>query len=626
MSNKKTKIPLSHVIKQNCKAVRLLYTWYPRFIVLLYVAAVVKAIVPYIGIWFSARIITELAGTRDMQRLTILILQALSVAAIIALINGFITRYKNAEVETTWYKERTGFSEKMLSMDFVRIDNTDTMSLLSTIKQNNNAQGRGLFRVIIGAESLITAIATIIGGIGLTISLFTSPISAENKELIFLNSPVMVIIIFAFMIATAYISGKLSNKEGMFRALHSSDHRFSNRLFSFFGFRTCKKENAMDIRLYEQEPIIQAALLKKDAFHWKGLFGRYAQRQGGLLRMGSAAISMLFSGLLYLYVCLKAWGGAFGVGEVAQYIAAITALSGGVSLFVAQIGDLYHNTPFVDMVLEFLELPNDMYKGSLSVEKRMDGNYEVEFRDVSFKYPGSDVYALRHVSLKFNIGSRLAVVGENGSGKTTFIKLLCRLYDPTEGQILLNGIPIDEYDYDEYMDIFSVVFQDFMLFALPLGENVAGAVHYEPAKVMDCLEKAGFGERLADMPEGLNTYLYKEFNSDGVDVSGGEAQKIALARALYKGSPFIILDEPTAALDPIAEADIYTRFNEIVGGHTTIYISHRLSSCKFCDHIVVFDHGSIVQYGSHNSLVAEDGGKYQALWNAQAQYYQKQED
>ncbi len=215
----------------------------------------------------------------------------------------------------------------------------------------------------------------------------------------------------------------------------------------------------------------------------------------------------------------------------------------------------------------------------------------------------------------------MAVVGMNGSGKTTFIKLLCRLYDPTEGEILLNGINIRKYNYAEYMDIFSVVFQDFKLFALPLGENVAAGREYHAEQAADCLKKAGFSDRLAAMPEGLDTYLYKEYDKTGVDVSGGEAQKIAIARALYKDAPFLILDEPTAALDPIAEAEIYAKLNEIVGDKTAIYISHRLSSCKFCDKILVFHQVTVIQQGTHSELVADEDGEYYALWNAQAQYY-----
>ena len=309
-----------------------------------------------------------------------------------------------------------------------------------------------------------------------------------------------------------------------------------------------------------------------------------------------------------------------------QYVGAATAMMQNLTLLLTTVGRLKGNAAFLRTAYRFLDIPNAMYQGSLTTEKRSDRQYEVEFQDVSFRYPGSESWALRHVSIKFQVGRRLAVVGENGSGKTTFIKLLCRLYDPQEGRILLNGIDIRKYSYRDYLGIFAVVFQDFQLIAQPLGANVAGAQQYDRARAEKALIDAGFGERLAAMPGGLDTMLYREFAKDGVEVSGGEAQKIAIARALYKDAPFIILDEPTAALDPVAEAEIYSKFDGIAGDKTAIYISHRLSSCKFCDEIVVFDRGSVVQKGSHAELTADTAGKYYALWNAQAQYYTEQEE
>lgn len=225
------------------------------------------------------------------------------------------------------------------------------------------------------------------------------------------------------------------------------------------------------------------------------------------------------------------------------------------------------------------------------------------------------------MSIKFKIGERVAVVGMNGSGKTTFIKLMCRLYDPDDGEILLNGINIRKYNYDEYLSIFSIVFQDFKLFSFTLGQNVAASSAFDRTWVEECLNRAGFESRLRSMPQGVDTCLYKDFAKDGIEVSGGEAQKIALARALYKNAPFIILDEPTAALDPVAEYEIYSSFNDIVKDKTVIFISHRLSSCRFCDKITVFHEGTIVQTGTHQELLSGGTGRYHELWNAQAQYY-----
>ena len=228
---------------------------------------------------------------------------------------------------------------------------------------------------------------------------------------------------------------------------------------------------------------------------------------------------------------------------------------------------------------------------------------------------------LKNVSFRLEPGKNTALVGMNGSGKTTLIKLLCRLYDPTEGRILVNGIDIRKYDYGEYMKLFSVVFQDFRLFSFSLGENVASASMYAKETARKMLDKAGFSQRLEKLEHGLDTVLYKEFDENGMEISGGEAQKIALARALYKDAPIMILDEPTAALDPLAEAEVYRKFQEITDEKTAVYISHRLSSCRFCDEILVMDQGKLVQKGKHEELVKDTGKRYYQLWDAQAQYY-----
>ena len=401
----------------------------------------------------------------------------------------------------------------------------------------------------------------------------------------------------------------------------SEEATFGNRRFAHFGFLGRDKRRAIDIRMNDQQRLVRAYWSGGSVFGVHGVFAKAARGKMVVYASLGVCITTLTTGMIYLFTCLKALGGAFDVGSCTQYIGAATAMVANVFALTDMIGTLKANTPYLEKTFAFLDIPNSMYQGSLTTEKRSDRRYEVEFRDVSFRYPGSDIWALRHVNMKFKVGKRLAIVGENGSGKTTFIKLLCRLYDPQEGQILLNGIDIRKYRYDDYMGIFSVVFQDFQLICQPLGNNVAGSMEYDRERVKRALIDAGFADRLAAMEKGLDTMLYKNLSEDGVEVSGGEAQKIAIARALYKDAPFIILDEPTAALDPIAEAEIYSKFDEIAGDKTAVYISHRLSSCKFCDEIAVFHEGAVVQQGSHAELLADRGGKYYALWNAQAQYY-----
>ena len=512
--------------------------------------------------------------------------------------------------------------DKMLSLDYAEMDRQSVHDLFAQIQQNDDWSSWGMRRARRNFEDLVRHATLMLGGVALSVNLFASRVPGESS-LAFLNHPLLSAGVAGLMLLVAVASPLCGNRAQRFWSRYASDARLGNRLFSFFGFMCHDhRTRAADLRMYnQQEQVCDVSMSRLEVFGARSRIAGYARGpMGGLYALGEA-LSMGLTGLAYLFVCLKAWAGAFGVGEITQYVGAMTQLFAGVTGLLRVFGEVRSNADFLETCFTFLDLPNPMYQGSLTTEKRSDRQYLVKFRDVSFRYPGSERWALRHVNIQFRVGSRLAVVGVNGSGKTTFIKLLCRLYDPTEGEILLNGIDIRKYRYEDYMELFSVVFQDFKLLALPLGENVAGASVYDRALARRCLEDAGFGERLAAMPQGLDTSLYRELDPQGVEISGGEAQKIAIARALFKDAPFIVLDEPTAALDPVAEAEIYSKFDAIAGDKTAIYISHRLSSCKFCDEIAVFDHGSIVQQGTHAALLTEKDGVYHALWHAQAQHY-----
>ncbi len=622
MKDSKDHMSFSEAMAINRRAILLLYRRYPQMVVSRLACDVWNAVTPFAGIWLSALIIDELTGSRDGGRLKFLALVALASAAAIGLISAVLTKWSNTHNTSPWHKFEKIYSEKLLKMDFADIDSTKTHELLSAIRQNQDSGGWGLIRMERVYKNLASSVSTLLGGVALTVTLFTSRVPESAGAYTILNHPLFILLVAAVMLAVTYIAPVLANKAGSYWALHIEEHKMGNRLFGFFALIGFKNNLAADVRIYRQDITCKKYIDNdKDAFGSRGLFAKLAKGPMGLYSAASAGISVIFTGIVYVFVCLKAVAGAFGLGAVTQYVASITKVSNGMSTLIATVGEMRNNAPFLAQVFAFLDIPNNMYQGSLTVEKRNDRNYEVEFRNVSFKYPGSENDSLRGVNMKFKVGERLAVVGMNGSGKTTFIKLLCRLYDPTEGEILLNGINIKKYNYLDYMMIFSVVFQDFKLFALKLGENVSSKVDYDKGLALDCLEKAGFGERLQEMQGGLDTYLYTDYNKDGVNISGGEAQKIAIARTLYKNAPFIILDEPTAALDPIAEAEIYSKFDEIAGDKTAIYISHRLSSCKFCDEIAVFHDGSVIQQGTHEELVSDESGKYYELWHAQAQYY-----
>lgn len=366
---------------------------------------------------------------------------------------------------------------------------------------------------------------------------------------------------------------------------------------------------------------MQDLLLEKYKKYTKPAMSMYLEyaKKGGFCDGIISFLTQLFAGVSFIYVGAQVLNGTISIGDILLYTGAITRLVSTTNVFINKYNHYAFRFGYINLYEEFINKPNMHYDGTLPIEKRDDFGYEFEFKDVCFTYPNTQVNVLNHVNLKLNIGKRFAVVGQNGAGKTTLIKLLCRLYEPTSGQILLNGIDISKYDYEEYTSIFSVVFQDFKLFSLPLDQNIAVNSTVDEEKCWKVLKQLDLDQKVSQLKDGLHTLLYKE-NGEGVNVSGGEAQKIAIARALYKDAPFVILDEPTAALDPIAEAEIYQNFNDMIQDKTAIYISHRMSSCKFCDEIVVFENDSIIQQGSHDELVNQDG-LYQELWNAQAQYY-----
>lgn len=389
-----------------------------------------------------------------------------------------------------------------------------------------------------------------------------------------------------------------------------------NSVYNYLINTGISVNNQPTIKNYGFQGVIVALIERVRNVDYYEKFGTYKTKNVIVVIL----ITNIFAAASYAYVGKQAMNGMIPLGNVMLYAVAIQSIASQMEKVGKNWNELIYRLSYMDELYQFIHEPSMHYEGTLPIEKRNDCKYEFEFKDVSFQYPGSDVRVLDHVNLKFNVGEKLAVVGKNGAGKTTLIKLLCRLYEPTEGEILLNGINIWKYSYQEYTKIFAPVFQDYTLFSLQLEDNIVFSKDSDEERLMDCLDKVGLKDRVNRLPDGLHTQLNHN-NGEGVDLSGGEGQRIAIARALYKDAPFIILDEPAASLDPIAEAEIYEKFNELVNGKTSIYISHRMSSCQFCDRIVVFKEGKIVETGTHASLMKENG-EYARLFRTQAEYYQ----
>lgn len=285
---------------------------------------------------------------------------------------------------------------------------------------------------------------------------------------------------------------------------------------------------------------------------------------------------------------------------------------------------LYRQSLDISTVREFLEYPElFLFENGKTLPFSMNRPHEIQLENVSFRYPGADEYTLKNINLTIHNGEKLAVVGLNGAGKTTLEKLICGFFDPTEGRVLLDGQDIKQYNRRDYYALFSAVSQNFSLLAGTVATNVAQTEDNQAvSRIRDCIEKAGLTGKIASLDKGLQTYLNRRVYEGGTELSGGETQRLMLARALYKRAPFIILDEPTAALDPIAEADMYNKYNEMTAGCISVYISHRLASTRFCDRILLIDNHSIAEEGSHKELLKR-GGKYAQLFEIQSKYYRE---
>lgn len=374
-------------------------------------------------------------------------------------------------------------------------------------------------------------------------------------------------------------------------------------------------QSLKDIFMYRAKKMIQKTIdIEREGVRKNVFTIARINSAGGL---GTGMIQGILLCVSYYCVLALAIAGTITVGMVLRYAQAIFQACMSVSASIRLAGEFRTDVGRIASTLEYLNLKAEKTKGDSFTEMTKG---VIEFRNVSFRYPGTKELVLDHVSLKIEPSEKIAVVGKNGSGKTTLVKLLCRLYEPEEGEILWNGKNIREYDLREWQKIFAIVFQDYSLLSLTLGQNVAASVQYEAERAKEVLQLAGFGERLNKLKKGLETVVYPEYEQDGVSFSGGEEQKIAIARAIYKGGQICILDEPTAALDPVSESRVYESFDELVKGKTAVYISHRLSSCKFSDRIFVLDNGKIAESGTHEALLSQNG-LYAQLWQAQAQYY-----
>ena len=587
-----------------------------RFVIVSLIAGLFSALFPLISVYISRQLIYQLTTQTDLaslMRFIVLALSAVFVSQTIGGVANYIYQFERAEFHM---KLEIARNLKSIDMEFQYVEDPAIKDLRRRLTIMGYGSQSSFEGIAYSIKDVVYYIGSIIGAVWFILPAFLYRSGTQY------DSPIYLVILFVLLAIFAYLPHLVNARQNAKIVEMFSNINEANTIFNYIMQLLFQTESGKEIRLYKQQPWIQKWF--DENTNPDGFTGRImkstvsAQSNTMLMSISGNQIVMLF---LYLLIGLKGIAGQLPLEHIVAATAALTILIGVLPEMVSLISLTMSDSAGLILHYQYMDLPNQTRTGSIPVEQRLDNDYQLSVKDLSFTYPGTEREVLSDITLDFETGKSYAIVGENGSGKTTFIKLLTRLYDPSEGEVRLNGISANKYDSQQYYQLFNVVFQDFDLFSFRLGETVAAGRDYDSQRVIDLLDRVSFRERFEKMPKGLATSLNKEFDQDGVILSGGEQQKVAFARALFNDGPIYVLDEPTAALDPISEFEIYRQFHELTAGKTALIISHRLSSCRFCDEILVFDNGRIVQRGPHDELVKQPG-KYAELWWAQAKHYQ----
>ena len=575
-------------------------------------SAFAAATLPYLSLFFSARILNLLLAKSYRACLYTVVVFLLTQYGL-GLFEKICRQYLDGQKELCLARTEQKITAKALELEFEKFEKTETMDAIRRTNVSSMGSGNVGDQLIV-IHTLITSLLSVLYALFFLLRLFLLSDSSRNN---FFTSSFSMLALLLLCGVQLALSSRINRKSTQKKIELNQGNDHSNSVANYLVNVMLEERRADDIRIGHLDHFLDVQF-GKAMEHFLPMYLDFA-RFSAITDGKNALLSLLSNFAAYLVIGARALYGVLPIGDVLLYAGSVTRAMSDLQTFLATGSEFDYINSYLSTYEDFIAQPSMAYDGTLPIEKRDDGQYEFAFHDVSFSYPGTDLPVLEHVTLSFAVGDKTALVGRNGAGKTTLIKLLCRLYEPTSGYITLNGIDIRKYSYKEYTQAFSVVFQDFHLFSLPLDENIAAGTEIDEAALQSSLAKVGLTDRVQQLPQGVRTRLYNN-NGSGVDLSGGEAQRTAIARALYKDAPFVILDEPTAALDPIAEAEIYEQFSQMTAGKTAVYISHRMSSCKFCDRIIVLDHGRIAEDGTHDTLLANHG-IYANLYETQAQYY-----
>ena len=494
---------------------------------------------------------------------------------------------------------KTDLCMNCVNMKFKYTEDTEVLDVIKNAERalNETGQVNGLINSLAGiASNFIVALGVV--------------------TLVCTRIPLLMIPVIISFIVNSYTTAKVNKvRKNLFSEMGNLE-----RGSTYFNTELLESRYAKDIRLYDASELFEK---KYDGYVDK-LYN--TNKKYNIKFVNFWNINNVFRAIcntsIYILLAVNIFNKVISIGEFSSLFQATSKFGDAISGIVDSYLGMNYTSSILKYYIDFVESVKSKNEELIHVDCNTDApsRCDIEFDNVSFKYPNTERYILKNISLKINSGEHLAIVGQNGEGKTTFIKLLCRLYDNYEGKIIINGKEAREYNAAEYMNMLSVVFQDYRLFAFNIKDNVT-VFKERNEDLSEIYKLAGVDEWINKLENKDNTYIYKMFVEDGVEPSGGQAQKLAIARALYKNAPIVILDEPTAALAPISEYEVYNNFDKLVNKKTAIYISHRLSSCKFCDRIIVFSGGAIIEEGSHEELINNTSGLYYKMYNTQAKYY-----
>lgn len=577
-------------------SLQIMVKYQPSYLFLLLAAGLAEAAKPFVAVLLPKLVLEELSGARDPARLLLLTIAAAGFSGLIYWLSGYLSlRRDRANAKFNNLTDRV-LADRTLTMDYPYLEDPEVLKMVQQFMQGRMTQG-GLagagWALGNGLPALLTALGMLFVLARLSGGLLGLLLAATAVSLVLLRLQVK------------YLSGMTMEM--------ADGNRILSYLFSIFTDFSYGK----DIRLFEAEPLMTTRMKDTVDELWRVCFGNYTK--SGACQAGRAAIAQGVVALIYAMLAVQTVQKGLSIADFVMLTAAAVSFASSVMTAVTSAMNFYGALKMVAPFGEYMNLPPVLSQGSEPVPE-LTGEDAVVFDHVSFTYPRAAEPTLKDLCFTIKRGERLAVVGENGAGKTTMIKLLLRLYEPDEGTIYLGGRDIRTMSREETLKQFAVVFQDFKLLAFSVKENICIGPGGDGERLHEVLRKLDLDKVLESTPHGAETSVYRLFDEEGVEFSGGERQKMAIARALYKDSPIVVMDEPTAALDPIAEAEIYGHLNQLVEHKTALFISHRLSSCKFCDRVAVFENGGVTQCGSHKELMAQEG-LYRRMFAAQARYY-----